>query len=56
MTPGRNFRNMIVIVITLYSLHKDIDTNIIRFLETGNKTIDQIQNIFYPKKTKNISK
>lgn len=56
MTLRCDFRNMILIVISFYSLYKDINTNITSFLETGNKTIDQIQNIFYSKKTKNISK
>lgn len=56
MTPGRNLWDTIAIVIALDSLHKDFDTITASLLETGNKTIDQIQSILQSKVTKNLSK
>ena len=56
MTPGQDLWDMIAIVIALDSLHEDFDTTTVSLLETGDKTIDQIQSILQSKKTKNISK
>lgn len=56
MTPNRDFWNTIAIVITLDSLHEDFDTTIASLLETGDKTIDQIQSILQSKEAKNLSK
>lgn len=47
---------MIVIVMTLNSLYKNFDIITAFLLQIGDKIIDQIQNIFQLKKTKNFSK
>lgn len=56
ITLRRHLWNTIAIVIALNSLHENFDTTIASFLETGDKTIDQIQSILQFKKVKNISK
>lgn len=56
MTPGRDLWDTIAIVIALDSLHEDFDTTIASLLETGDKTIDQIQSILQSKEAKNLSK
>ena len=56
MTPGRDLWDTIAIVIALDSLHEDFDTTTASLLETGDKTIDQIQSILQSKEAKNISK
>ena len=47
---------MIAIVIALDTLYDDFKTTTTSLLETGNKTIDQIQSILQSKEAKNISK
>ncbi len=56
MTPNRDLWDIIAIVIALDSLHKDFDTTTASLLETGDKTIDQIQSILQSKEAKNLSK
>ena len=56
MTPGQDLWDTIAIVIALDSLHKDFDTTTASLLETGDKTIDQIQSILQSKEAKNLSK
>lgn len=56
MTPGRDLWGTIAIVIALDSLHEDFDTTTASLLETGDKTIDQIQSILQLKEAKNLSK
>lgn len=56
MTPGQDLWDMIAIVIALDSLHKDLNMTIASLLETGDKTIDQIQSILQSKDAKNLSK
>lgn len=51
-----DFWDIRAIVITLNKLNKDFDTTTASPLETGNKTIDQIQSILQSKKAKNICK
>ena len=56
MTPGRDLWDTIAIVIALDSLHEDFNTTTASLLETGDKTINQIQSILQSKEAKNISK
>lgn len=56
MTLSRDLWDIIAIMITLDSLHKDFDTTTTSLLETEDKTIDQIQSILQLKKAKNLSK
>lgn len=56
MTPSKDLWDIIVIVIALNFLSKDFDTTIASLLKTGDKTIDQIQNILQSKEVKNLSK
>ncbi len=56
MTPNRDLWDTIAIVIALDSLHEDFDTTTASLLETGDKTIDQIQSILQSKEAKNLSK
>ncbi len=56
MTLGRDLWDTIAIVIALDSLHSDFDTTTASLLETGDKTIDQIQSILQSKEAKNLSK
>ena len=56
MTPGRDLWDTIAIVIALDTLHDDFDTTTASLLESGDKTIDQIQSILQSKEAKNISK
>lgn len=46
MTTGRDFWDIIVIVIAHDLLYKDFDIINASLLEIGDKTIDQIQSIF----------
>ena len=52
----QDLRDTIVIVITLHTLDDDFDTTMASLLESGGKTIDQIQSILQSKEAKNISK
>ena len=52
MTPGRDLWDTIAIVIALDTLHDDFDTTTASLLESGDKTIDQIQSILQSKKPK----
>lgn len=56
MPPGCDLWDTIAIVIALDSLHDDFDTTTASLLETGDKTIDQIQSILQWKEAKLISK
>ncbi len=56
MTPGWDLWDTIAIVIALDSLHKDFNTTTASLLETGDKTIDEIQSILQSKEAKNLSK
>ena len=56
MTPGQDLWDTIAIVIALDSLHEDFDTTTASLLETGDKTIDEIQSILQSKEAKNLSK
>ena len=56
MTPGRDLWDTIAIVIALDTLYDDFETTTTSLLETGDKTIDQIQSIPQSKEAKNISK
>ena len=56
MTPSRDLWDTIAIVITLDTLHDAFETITANLLETGDKTIDQIQSILQSKEAKNISK
>ena len=56
MTPNRDLWDTIAIVIALDSLHQDFDTTTASLLETGDKTIDEIQSILQSKEAKNLSK
>lgn len=56
MTLNRDLWDTITIVIILDSLYDNFDTITISLLETGDKTIDQIQNILQSKEAKNLSK
>ena len=56
MTLGQDLWDTIAIVIALDSLHEDFDTTTASLLETGDKTIDQIQSILQSKEAKNLSK
>ena len=56
MTPGRDLWDIIAIIIALNLLYKDFETTIASLLETGNKTINQIQSILQSKEAKNLSK
>ena len=56
MTPERDLWDKIAIVIPLNLLCKDFDTITASILETGHKTINQIESIFQSKKAKNLSK
>lgn len=56
MTPRQDLWDKIAIVIALDTLHDDFDTTTTSLLETGDKTIDQIQSILQLKEAKNISK
>lgn len=56
MTPGRDLWDIIAIVIALDTLHDDFETTTTSLLESGDKTIDQIQSILQSREAKNISK
>lgn len=56
ITPGRDLWDTIAIVIALESLHRDFDTTTASLLETGDKSIDEIQSILQSKEAKNLSK
>lgn len=56
MTLGKNLWNTIAIVIVLNSLYEDFDIITTSLLQTGNKTIDQIQTILQSKEAKTFSK
>ena len=56
ITPGRDFQDIIAIMIALNSPSDIFDTTTASLLEAGNKTIDQIQSILESKEAKNISK
>ena len=56
ITPGRDLWDTIAIVIAFDSLHQDFDTTTASLLETGDKSIDEIQSIFQSKEAKNLSK
>lgn len=53
---GKDLRDTIVMIITLYLLYKDYDTTIANLLEIGNKTIHQIQSILELKEVKHFGK
>ena len=56
LTPNRNIYNSIAIVIALDSIHNDFETKTSSLLETGDKTIDKIQQILCSAEAKNLSK
>lgn len=56
MTPDRDLWDTIAIIIALDNLHDDYDTTTASLLETGDKTIDEIQSILQFEEAKNISK
>ncbi len=56
MTPNRDLWDTIAIVIAFDSLHQDFDTTTASLLETGDKSIDEIQSILQSKEAKNRSK
>ncbi len=56
MTSGRDLWDTIAIVIALDTLHDGFDTTTASLLESGDKTIGQIQSILQSKEAKNISK
>lgn len=56
LTPGYNIYNSIAIVIALNSINKDFDTKTSSLLETGDKTINEIQEILCSAEAKNLSK
>lgn len=54
--PNHDIYNSIVIVIAIDSIHNNFETKILSFFEIGNKTINEIQQIFYFAKAKNLNK
>lgn len=56
MTPNRDLWDTIAIVVAFDTLHEDFDTTAASLMETGDKTIDEIQSILQSKEAKNISK
>ncbi len=56
MTLNRDLWDTMAIVIALDFLHQDFDTTTTSLLETGDKTIDEIQSILQSKEAKNFSK
>ena len=56
LTPNRDIYDSIAIVIALDSIHDDFDTKTSSLLETGEKTIDEIQQILCSAEAKNLSK
>lgn len=56
LTSNSNIYDSIAIVIPLESIHDDFDTKTSSLLETGDKTIDEIQQILCSAKAKNLSK
>ena len=56
MTSGRDLWDTIAIVIALDTLYNNFNTTTASLLESGDKTIDQIQSILQSKEAKNISK
>lgn len=56
LTPGRDIYDSIAIVIALDLIHEDFDTKTSSLLGTGDKTIDEIQQILCSAEAKNLSK
>ena len=56
ISPSRDLWDTIAIVIALDTLHDNFNTTTASLLESGDKTIDQIQSILQSKEAKNISK
>lgn len=56
MTPNRDLWDTIAIAVALDTLHDDFYITTVSLLETGDKTIDEIQSILQSKEAKNISK
>ncbi len=56
LTLNRDIYDSIAIVIALDSIHDDFETKTSSLLETGDKTIDEIQQILCSAEAKNLSK
>ena len=56
LTPNRDIYNSIAIVIALDLIHNDFETKTSSLLKTGDKTIDEIQQILCSAEAKNLSK
>ena len=56
VTPNHNIYNSITIVIVFDSIYNNFESKTSSLLETGDKTIDEIQQILYSAKAKNLSK
>lgn len=56
ITPNRNIWDSIAIVVALDSLHNDFETTTNSMLESGDKSINEIQQILASAKAKFLSK